>query len=45
MHSPKYGKVKGYYDNGLWNKSMVRNAVGKLWITKAEYKEITGEKY
>ena len=43
--SPKYEKVKGYYDRGLWTKSMVRNAVVKGWITAAEYEEITGEAY
>ena len=43
--SPKYNKVKKYYDDGLWSKSMVRNAVSKGWITAAEYKEITGEDY
>lgn len=43
--SPKFNKVKGYYDNGLWNKTMVRNAVVKEWITAEEYQEITGEEY
>ena len=44
-HSPKYEKVKGYYDRGLWNEEMVRNAVVKGWITKEEYREIVGEEY
>lgn len=43
--SKKYNLVKRYYDNGLWNKEMVRNAVVKSWITAAEYEEITGEVY
>lgn len=43
--SAKFDKVKGYYDSGLWNKTMVKNAVAKGWITKAEYAEITGEEY
>lgn len=43
--SKKYSLVKRYYDNGLWNKAMVRNAVVKGWITAAEYEEITGEVY
>ena len=43
--SPKFEKVKGYYDAGLWNKAMVKNAVKKGWITAAEYKLSTGEKY
>ena len=43
--SKKFKLVKKYYDNGLWNKEMVRNAVVKGWITAAEYEEITGEVY
>jgi len=44
-HSPKFDKVKKYYDDGLWNKTMVHNAVDSGWITAEEYKEITGEDY
>lgn len=44
-HSKNFEKVKGYYDNGLWSKAKVKNAVVKGWITAAEYKEITGEDY
>ena len=43
--SPKFNRVKGYYDAGLWNKTMVRNAVVKGWITAEEYEVITGESY
>jgi len=43
--SKKFEKVKQYYDEGLWNKARVRNAVVKGWITADEYMEITGEKY
>ena len=43
--SAKYNKVKGYYDSGLWNKTMVRNAVVKGWITAEEYAQITGDPY
>lgn len=43
--SPKFNKVKRYYDNGLWNKEMVHNAVIKGWITAEEYVEIVGEPY
>lgn len=43
--SAKFEKVKGYYDKGLWNKVMVRNAVVKNWITAEEYELITGEAY
>lgn len=45
MHSPKYEKVKKYYDDGLWNKTKVKNAVTKGWITPEEYFLITGEPY
>lgn len=43
--SPKFNKVKKYYDMGLWNKTMVGNAVIKGWITAEEYEIITGEPY
>jgi len=43
--SKKFNLVKKYYDSGLWNKEMVRNAVVKGWITADEYEEITGEVY
>ena len=42
MHSPKYEKVKKYYDEGLWNTERVKNAVSKGWITEEEFEEITG---
>ena len=41
--SPKFNKVKNYYDKGLWNLQMVWNAVVKGWITAEEYELITGE--
>lgn len=41
----KYDKVKYYYENGLWNIDMVRNAVVKGWITETEFEEITSIKY
>ncbi len=40
--SKNYGKVKRFYDAGLWSLAMVRNAVGR-WITAEEYTKITGE--
>lgn len=42
--SKKYELVKHYYDNGLWNLTRVKNAVGK-WITAEEFKTITGQPY
>lgn len=42
--SKNFEKVKTYYNNGIWSKARVYNAVGK-WITNKEYKEITGEDY
>jgi len=44
-HSPKYEKVKEYYEKGLWTKDMVANAVVKRWITEEEYELIVGEPY
>ena len=38
-------KIKGWYEAGLWTKSMVKDAVVKEKITGDEYKEITGEDY
>ena len=38
-----YQKIKEYYDNGLWNIEMVKNAVVKGKITPEQYKEITGD--
>lgn len=43
-HSKNFEKVKKYYDDRMWNKAKVHNAIGK-WITAEEYEEITGEKY
>lgn len=40
-----FEKIKKYYDDGLWNKEMVRNAVIKGKITPEEYAEITGDPY
>lgn len=33
------------YNQGFWNKQMVKMAVKKGVITKEQYKEITGEDY
>lgn len=43
--SQKFNKVKKYYDDGLWNKKMVADAVVKRWITEEEYELIVGEPY
>lgn len=43
--SKKFALVKRYYDQGLWSKGRVRNAVVKEWITAEEYEIITGEVY
>lgn len=40
-HSAKFERVKRYFDTGLWNAKMVRNAVGR-WITAEEADEILG---
>lgn len=41
--SPKFKKVKGYYDKGLWSKKQLGDAVAHGWITEEEYMIITGE--
>lgn len=40
-----FEKIKKYYEEGLWTKEMVRNAVKKGKITVEQYKLITGEDY
>lgn len=40
-----FGKIKKWYESGMWTKKMVRNAVLKGKITEDEYTEITGEEY
>jgi uncharacterized XkdX family phage protein len=40
-----YEKIKYYYELGLWNITMVRNAVLKEKITPEQYKEIIGFDY
>lgn len=37
--------IKRNYERGLWSKSMVKMAVRKGIVTKAQYAEITGEQY
>ena len=37
--------IKRNYDRGLWSASMVKMAVKKGIITKAQYSEITGKDY
>ena len=44
QHSKKFLTVKKNYDTGLWNLTMVRNAVHR-WITEDEFTEITGLSY
>ena len=30
-HSAKFERVRNYYNNGLWSKKKVRDAVAKAW--------------
>lgn len=39
-----FEKIKKWYQQGLWSKEKVHNAVPKL-ITAEQYEEITGEPY
>ncbi len=43
--SKNYEKVNYYFSMGLWDETRVRNAVAKNWITKEEFKTITGKDY
>ena len=38
-------KIKKWYEQGLWTKDMVKDAVKKGVITADDYSEITGETY
>lgn len=38
-------RVAQWFDAGIWNDEMVRNAVRKGRVTEDEYAEITGEEY
>lgn len=38
--SKKFNTVKNFYDKGLWNERMVRDAVTKNWITEEEAETI-----
>ena len=40
-----FEKIKRFYEKGLWNDRMVKDAVKKGKITEKEYKEITGNDY
>lgn len=40
-----FATIKRNYDKGLWPLSLVRMAVRKGLITKAQYTEITGKEY
>jgi hypothetical protein len=45
MKTMNYDTIKMNYEKGLWTVQMVRMAVRKGVITKAQFEEITGEKY
>ncbi len=38
-----FEKIKKYYEMGVWNEQMVREAVAKNVITPEQFKEITGK--
>lgn len=40
-----YESIKKNYDQHLWTLALVKMAVRKGLITKAEYTEITGKEY
>lgn len=44
-HSNNYDKVKSYYAMKMWLEPRVRNAVKMNWISKDEFKTITGKDY
>lgn len=42
-HSKNFEIVKDFYVRGLWERKRLVDAVSKGWITKEEYKEVTGK--
>ena len=40
-----FKKIKKWYEQGLWTKAMVANAVVKGFLAPAQYEEIVGEPY
>ena len=40
-----FERVKYYFDAGFWSVPMVKMAVRKGVITKAQFQEITGQEY
>lgn len=38
-----FNKIKRWYEQGLWTKAMVANAVVKGVLTPEQYGQITGE--
>lgn len=40
-----FAKIKKWYEDGLWTKAMVTNAVVKGKITAEQYEIIVGEPY
>lgn len=45
MSKTKFELVKRYYENGLWKRKRVSDAVLMGWISEDEFLEITGEDY
>ena len=43
--SAKFELLKKYFDDGLWDKKKLKNAVIKGWISKDEFELITDEEY
>lgn len=41
--SQKFEKVRRYYLDGLWNETMVKNAIDR-WITSEEAEQILNSK-
>ena len=40
VKSPRYNRVKQWYDKGYWDRDMVEMAVQAGWITYEEFEEI-----
>lgn len=40
-----YERIKELYDANVWDEKAVGRAVQRQWITKEEFKKITGREY
>jgi hypothetical protein len=45
QHSNRFESIQSFYDSGAWDTQKLRDAVMKNWITKEEFRIITGHDF